>query len=284
MGFFLLCNGKVPISHHHRIFPTMSLMLTLQEIVETRLTQLKLGAVEAAVMAGIERTYIRDIVEGRKKSVRTDKIHALAAALKLDPAALARNELVPIPFESKKSLVSSFDPDHEDDLQDDSTEVGFHVETWNPLIAGALPEIDVKLGAGEGTVGGIVSLRIGDGTIAAHPVIAEWSMPLSFLRDEAKAKPSQTIVMEVVGDSMFPNYMPGDRVLVDLSQNRLVSDTVYAISDGNNEPQIKRLQKVPFSDPVQVRIISDNTTLETFTVELEKLTIVGRICGHIARK
>lgn len=262
----------------------MPFMLTLQEIVETRLAQLKLGAVEAAVMAGIERTYIRDIVEGRKKSVRTDKIHALAAALRLDPAALARNELVPVNDDSKTTLVSSFDPDQHIDAEDGAENNGFHLETWRPKTTGALPEIDVKLGAGEGTVGGTVNVRVGDNTITAHPVVAEWSMPLSFLRDEARAKPSQTIVMEVVGDSMFPNYMPGDRVLVDLSQNRMIADTVYAISDGNSEPQIKRLQKVPFSDPVQVRIISDNTTLETFTVDLDKLTIIGRICGHIARK
>lgn len=42
-------------------------MLTLKEIVELRLGELGLGAVEAATAAGIERTYIRDIVEGKKK-------------------------------------------------------------------------------------------------------------------------------------------------------------------------------------------------------------------------
>jgi phage repressor protein C with HTH and peptisase S24 domain len=90
--------------------------------------------------------------------------------------------------------------------------------------------------------------------------------------------------MEVVGDSMQPTYMPGDRVIVDLSQNQMTTDTVYAISDGYTEPQIKRLQRVPFSRPSEVKIISDNPALETFTVELDRLTIIGRICGHIARK
>lgn len=71
-------------------------MTKLREIVTKRLDELQLGPVEAAVQAGIERSYIRDIVEGRKKSVRNDKIDDLARALKLDPAALARNELVRI--------------------------------------------------------------------------------------------------------------------------------------------------------------------------------------------
>jgi phage repressor protein C with HTH and peptisase S24 domain len=83
---------------------------------------------------------------------------------------------------------------------------------------------------------------------------------------------------------MQPTYMPGDRVIVDLSQSQMATDTVYAISDGYSEPQIKRLQRVPFTQPSQVKIISDNPSLETFTVELARLTIIGRICGHIARK
>lgn len=70
-------------------------MMDLQKIVSMRLKQLGLGAVEAATAAGIERTYIRDIVEGKKKSVRSDKLLSLASALKLNRDALARGELVP---------------------------------------------------------------------------------------------------------------------------------------------------------------------------------------------
>lgn len=71
-------------------------MTKLKEIVTQRLEELGLGPVEAAVQAGIERSYIRDIVEGRKKSVRNDKIDGLARALKLDASALSRNELIRI--------------------------------------------------------------------------------------------------------------------------------------------------------------------------------------------
>lgn len=80
------------------------LMKTLQEIVSTRLEELKLGPVEAAVQGGLERTYIRDIVVGKKQSVKTDKLALLARALQLDPDALARNEAIavsPSPVESE---------------------------------------------------------------------------------------------------------------------------------------------------------------------------------------
>ncbi len=261
----------------------MCAMATLKDIVSERLDQLGIGAVEAATQAGIERTFIRDIVEGRKKSVRSDKVADLARALSLDPDALARNELRPMPFESRRSLVSSFDPDAPD-MPDAQPHHAYTRDRWQPEVRGALPELDGKLGAGEGSVGEIISLPIQNGVMSGHRVIAEWLLPESYLRDEIKASPGHTIIMEVIGDSMTPTYQPGDRVLIDLMQNTFVADTVYAISDGYSEPQIKRLQRVPFSNPTQVRIISDNPALETFTAELAQVTIIGRICGHIARK
>lgn len=258
-------------------------MTTLKEIVAKRLEELGLGPVEAAVQGGIERTFIRDIVEDKKKSIRSDKVESLARALKLDPAALARNELVRMNGEQerKPSLVGSFDPDEDEHSQADDN--GYTREHYQAKIKGAIPEIDVKLGAGEGAIGDVINLPVSSSNVSGHQVVAEWFIPDTYLRNEAHASPSHTLIMEVVGDSMYPTYSPGDRVIVDLSQDRLVADTVYAISDGFSEPQIKRLQRVPFSEPTEVRIISDNPNLETFTVELSRLTIVGRICGRIAR-
>ncbi|MBN8951430.1 MULTISPECIES: LexA family transcriptional regulator [unclassified Rhizobium] len=184
------------------------------------------------------------------------------------------------------NIVMSFDPDEQDQdgFAESGDELSYSREHWKPQIEGATPEVDVKLGAGSGIVGEVINLPVGSGNVAGHKIVAEWLIPTGYLRNEAKASPNHTIIMEVVGDSMQPTYMPGDRVIVDLSQNQMTTDTVYAISDGYTEPQIKRLQRVPFTQPGQVKIISDNPALETFTVELDRLTIIGRICGHIARK
>ncbi|MFK0163511.1 XRE family transcriptional regulator [Rhizobium sp. NPDC090279] len=184
------------------------------------------------------------------------------------------------------NIVTSFDPDEQDQdgFAESGDDLSYSREHWKPHIEGATPEVDVKLGAGSGVVGEVINLPVGSGNVAGHKIVAEWLIPTGYLRNEAKASPNHTIIMEVVGDSMQPTYMPGDRVIVDLSQNLMTTDTVYAISDGYTEPQIKRLQRVPFTHPSQVKIISDNPALETFTVELDRLTIIGRICGHIARK
>lgn len=54
---------------------------TLKDRVQGRLDALGIGAVAAATGAGLERTYIRDIVTGKKKTVSVDKLPKLAEAL-----------------------------------------------------------------------------------------------------------------------------------------------------------------------------------------------------------
>ncbi|CAN7452335.1 S24 family peptidase [Pararhizobium sp. LjRoot235] len=190
---------------------------------------------------------------------------------------LARPEVV----SSRGGIIQSFDPDAAEPEGDPA----YSREHWKPSVAGALPELDMQLGAGEGTIGEVISLPTSDGSISGHRVVAEWLIPLDYLRNEAKVSPNTTIIQEVKGDSMIPTYMPGDRVIIDLSQNAMTSDTVYAISyEGVSEPQIKRLQRVPLSSPAQVVIISDNANLKDFTVELSQVHVLGRICGHVARK
>ncbi|WP_176085739.1 S24 family peptidase [Martelella sp. HB161492] len=210
------------------------------------------------------------------KDVGLDNLTRICQVAKVSLDWLAYNRGTPKPVG-----ISSFEPESQD--QDEAIPV-FTREHWKGSQEGSIPEIDGKLGAGQGQLGEVINLPIGRETISGHAVKAEWTLPVDYLRNEAKASPKHTVVMEIVGDSMVPTYQPGDRVLVDLAQTTLSSDTVYAISDGYGEPQIKRLQRVPFSNPPEVIIISDNMSLQSFTVELERLTIIGRICGVIARR
>jgi plasmid maintenance system antidote protein VapI len=57
--------------------------ITLQQIVVEELDRLGRNPFEAARIGGLERTYVNDIVTGRKKTLRNDKIPKLAQALGL---------------------------------------------------------------------------------------------------------------------------------------------------------------------------------------------------------
>ncbi|MBS7545083.1 hypothetical protein [Ancylobacter oerskovii] len=53
----------------------------LKDVVSARLAEIGLGPVEAATAVGMEKTFIRDIVEEKKKSVRQPSMARLAEAL-----------------------------------------------------------------------------------------------------------------------------------------------------------------------------------------------------------
>lgn len=155
---------------------------------------------------------------------------------------------------------------------------------FRPSMEGGIPEVDVLAGAGDGVVGEVVNLRIGANTVSGHKVLEEWKMPAAYLSAELRVSPHRSLIMPVVGDSMIPTYQPGDRILLDLNQSEMTVDAVYVISDGQSPPQIKRLQRVLFSDPHMVDIISDNAAHPPQRVELALLTIIGRVAGKMSKQ
>ena len=165
----------------------------------------------------------------------------------------------------------------------DSDGEGYDRESYEPRIPGAIPELDAKAGGGEGAVGEVMVLPVGNGTISAHKILDEWRIPPSYLR-EAVADPDRAIVLGIQGDSMLPNYAPGDRVIIDLTQHELRADGVYLISDGYSEPQIKRLQRILFSVPPRCRIISDNTSYEAQEVDVDGVKILGKVAAYVGRR
>lgn len=171
-----------------------------------------------------------------------------------------------------------------EEIATDFSDTAYAREHYKPKIGGAIPELDAGLGAGSGQIGEVLALPINGDSYSGHRVVAEWLLPEHFLKTEAKASASSTIVLPVVGDSMLPNYNYGDRVLVDLSQNVFMQDGVYAISDGQMEPRIKRLHYVFNSNPKRVRIISDNNIYPSEEHDLADVKVIGRVCGVIARR
>lgn len=152
---------------------------------------------------------------------------------------------------------------------------------YHPRLPGARPEIDVRPGAGQGTAGAEVIAIHGGTAVTGHKVIAEWVMPDAFYRHELHASPSGTLIMSVIGDSMFPTLSSGNRAIVDTHQNTFGPDGIYVFDDGDGEPRIKRLSKVLFSDPPEVTIISDNPAHPPQKVLLANVRIIGLVVGKV---
>lgn len=133
-------------------------------------------------------------------------------------------------------------------------------------------EFDVSPQAGGGA---LVTEDGGEGDM--HVSLATWTLPKSFLENYVPDS-SGLAVVRVIGNSMEPDFMPGDRVLVDTHHRLMSHDGVYVLWNGHGVV-IKQLQLVPRSDPERVRIISVNKTYETDEVLLSEIEINGRVVG-----
>lgn len=71
-------------------------MNKLQQIVAERVEQLGIKPIQAAKDHDLNPSFIRDIIRGKKATVKAENLGQLAAALRLDAKALANNEAIPL--------------------------------------------------------------------------------------------------------------------------------------------------------------------------------------------
>lgn len=133
-----------------------------------------------------------------------------------------------------------------------------------------IPEYDVRLSAGGGQL------------IDAENIIDTWRLSRRYLEGELRLNPSHLAVVQVEGDSMEPTLRSGDRVLVDHSDRNPAKPGIYAIWD-SNATVVKRLEKVPASDPPTVVLISDNKNHHEYRVPAELVNIIGRVVWFARR-
>lgn len=108
-----------------------------------------------------------------------------------------------------------------------------------------------------------------------------------FPRDEFKelfgASPDGIVVVEVIGDSMFPTLVPGQRVFVDTRDRMASPPGIFVLWDGLGMV-LKRVEFVAHSDPPRVRIISDNENYSAYERQLDEAHIQGRVIGSLQRR
>ena len=133
-----------------------------------------------------------------------------------------------------------------------------------------IPELDVRALAGDGAIPDLSD---------PQAAIAEWQIPLDFLRSHTPAAPASLRIIRVHGDSMVPDFRPGERVLVNTDDRLLSPPGVFIVWDGFGLV-IKRLEVIPYSEPATVRLISANADYEVYERPLEDVTVNGRVIGR----
>ncbi len=132
-----------------------------------------------------------------------------------------------------------------------------------------IEELDVRAGAGAGS-----SLAGG-----AERVIAQWQVPTGIVRGYSTAPAAELRIITVMGDSMEPTLLPGQRVLVDTGDRKPSPPGIFVVWDGLGLV-VKRVQVLPHSEPPRVKIASDNVKYDPYERTLDEAYIQGRVIGQ----
>jgi len=179
----------------------------LKKIIQERLEELDLGPVEAAVKVGLERGFIRDLLVGRKKTFRQDKIPLLAKALDLDEKSLLLGESVP------RNQIRQYQFDN---LA--ASPADFEVNWTNvPLIS--------SVSAGQ------AFFQEGIDDFSDFPTIAAYDLPKGYW-----------IALRVDGLSMNRISPPDSIILVNMADKELIPNACYIIMDEEGQVTYKRFR------------------------------------------
>ena len=213
---------------------------TLADRLRARAAQLGLSPAHVAEMAGVNRSFVYDILRGRSTRPGIEKLAEVAAVLKVDRDWLIHgigdvDGTPPFISNPDEAFVS---------------------------IAHASPRPSMG--------GGAVVSEDHDTPGRAYHFRRSW------IKGSLKASPSQLRIMHVEGDSMAPTLLSGDAVLVDMARKAPNPPGIFVLDDGMGLVA-KRLEHIPGSDPVAVRIISDNSYYSPYERTVDEIHIIGRI-------
>lgn len=176
-------------------------------------------------------------------------------------------------------------PDYLFGYSDASGEVPSHAPSIAHLSV-AVPEVDVRAGAGLGGEAILENLTDGNGhTISSDATKGIWQFPPEYLA-EVSLRPKQVRIIEIFGDSMTRpdggGLHSGDRVMVDLGDRNPTPPGIFAIWDGFGVV-VKRLERIMGSEPAAIRLISDNPAHEPYERTAGEVNIIGRIVWFARR-
>jgi phage repressor protein C with HTH and peptisase S24 domain len=212
---------------------------TLRDRLRARSRQLGITPADLATLAGLNRSFVYDILRARSTRPDPDRLTRIAEVLKVDRDWLLHGV----------GEVEGLPP------PEDLVEAEFVAIAY----VAARPSMGGGAAADE------------DGA----PVGSYW-FRRSWIRNALGTAPSRLRLLQVEGDSMLPTLEDGDTVLLDMSHQSPSPAGIFVLHDGLGLVA-KRVEHVPMSEPARLRIISDNPRYGPYECLATEVSIVGRI-------
>ena len=99
-------------------------------------------------------------------------------------------------------------------------------------------------------------------------------LPRYLVEDQLRAKPADLLLIEVRGDSMSPDFLHGDQILVDRRDCNPRQPGPFALFDGDGIV-IKLVERVPTRRGFY-RVFSANNRYSEYEVDEQEVRIIGR--------
>lgn len=214
--------------------------LTLADRIQARTRQLGLSAAQVAAIAGVNRSFVYDILRGRSEKPNLARLDQLARALKVE-----RNWLLHGlgEVEGERPIVEN--PDD---------------------VFVAIPYVNVRPSMGGGNIAD-------DEPTYGRP----YHFQKSWLHHDLKADPRNLCIMRVEGDSMSPTLLDGDTVLVDMSKRAPTPPGIFVLHDGLGLVAKRLERSLGSGDTIRYRIVSDNERYTPYEVTEDEIQIIGRV-------
>ena len=198
-----------------------------------------MNAADVASLAGVNRSFIYDVLRGRSLNPKRESLEQIANVLKVDREWLSDGE--------------------------------GYAEGGTPLGDMSADEfISIAYANARPSMGG-GSVLEGDDKPGRN-----FHFRRSWIKNRLHAAPSMLRVVQVEGDSMRPTLEDGVTVLVDMNQKSPMPPGIFVLHDGMGLVA-KRLEHIPNSDPPALRVISDNGLYSPYERTADEINIVGRI-------
>lgn len=249
-------------------FPLMAKPDPLRDNIRSFLARTGMSERELSTASGLNEKAVSQILAGKSQSPRGKSLQGLS-----DVMGMSVSELL------GGVTQSAGDVGRRAEAQLDPPRSPLHSHD----AASAIPEIDVLAGAGLGGEALVEAFTDAEGNQISQDVVkAQWGLPASYTANVLGLRAKQARIIEVRGDSMAPTLLTGDRVMVDTGDRVPSPDGLFALFDGIGVV-VKRLQRVPNTDPPAFQIISDNPHHIPYQRVLDEIHLIGRVVW-LARK
>lgn len=226
----------------------MSLATRLKSAMQLRgMSQLELAKQASTARVMVSQQVVQNLTSGRNKTSK--HIPAIARALHIRIEWLVNGE-EPIERETEGGSVSV-----EERKQGEAD-----------LNMADIYEIDASASAGDGA------------NVDSAETIRTCKVPRNIVSIASDSPLDRIKIIRVKGDSMTPTFNPLDRIMVDTGDLLPSPGGIFVVWDGLGLV-VKRVQLVPHSDPLRVKITSDNPRFDPYERMLGEAYIQGRVIG-----